>query len=177
MSETALAHKAEAPAKVKVFILTCSTSKYKRQRAGEKVEDPSGDLIANSLKNAGHAVVGKKIVPDSEALIKQALQEALALKDVDAIIICGGTGIAPKDLTIEVAEKFFEKNLPGFGEIFRKLSYEKIGSPAILTRATAGIAREKAIFCLPGSTDAVETAMTTLIIPEIGHILKHAREP
>jgi len=109
-------------------------------------------------------------------MIKQTLREILSRRDIDAIIVTGGTGISPKDVTIEVARDLFEKDIPGFGELFRKISYDEIGSPAILTRAVAGIAKSKLIFCLPGSPDAVNRAMASLIVPEIGHMVKHIRE-
>lgn len=97
-------------------------------------------------------------------------------ESVDAVVASGGTGITQSDITIEAIRPLFEKELPGFGELLRKISYEKIGSPAVMTRATAGIVKGKAIFCIPGSPQAVETALKHLILPEVGHIVKHARE-
>jgi len=176
ISSTSAEHKAEAPLKIKVYVLTCSTSRYRDQQSGKSVEDLSGDAIADHLTKAGHIVAGRKLVPDNEAMIRQTLREILSRRDIGAIIVTGGTGISPKDITIEVARDLFEKDIPGFGELFRKISYDEIGSPAILTRAVAGVAKSKLIFCLPGSPDAVNRAMASLILPEIGHMVKHIRE-
>lgn len=176
MSETAHKHKAESPKSVNVFIVTCSTSKYWSSQEGKDVDDKSGDIIQETSRKAGHNVRSKKLIPDNEAMLKQTLTEALADKNVDAIIITGGTGISPRDITIEVVEGYLEKTLPGFGELFRKISFDSIGSSAMMTRATAGVAKGKVIFCLPGSPNAVETAMNSLILPEMGHVIKIARE-
>jgi len=176
MSETAHKHKLGAPKALNISVITCSTSKYWSQREGKVVSDESGDLIEWQAKKAGNHVLGRSLIPDNEAMIRQLLSEQLADKNVDAIIFTGGTGMSPRDITIEVVRGYIEKELPGFGELFRKISYDKIGSPAILTRATAGVARGKAIFCLPGSPDAVELAMNSLILPELGHVIKVARE-
>jgi molybdenum cofactor biosynthesis protein B len=116
------------------------------------------------------------MVPDEKFLIERSVIEALESRDVDAIISCGGTGISPKDVTIETIRPFLEKELHGFGEILRKISYEQIGSAAILTRAAAGVSKGKAVFCLPGSPQAVSLALERLILAEAGHIVKHARE-
>ncbi|MEM3516927.1 MAG: molybdenum cofactor biosynthesis protein B [Candidatus Bathyarchaeia archaeon] len=176
MSETSIKHKAEAPKKLKIVILTCSDSNYLNLKKGEKIEDISGDLIEKLIKEAGYEIYQRALLPDNLVLIKEKVKEVLYLKDVDAIIITGGTGISRKDVTIEAVNELIEKDLPGFGELFRKLSYEKIGSAAILTRALAGLAKSKVIFCLPGSPDAVKLAVSSLIIPELPHIIKHAKE-
>jgi len=101
---------------------------------------------------------------------------ALGLTDIDVAIFSGGTGITPTDITIETVSPFFEKTLPGFGEFFRRISFERVGSAAVLTRAVAGVAKGKALFCIPGSPDAVRVAAEMLILPEAPHIVKHARE-
>lgn len=176
MSETAKRHKAAAPKKLKFGIFVCSTSRYQKLKKGEKIEDVSGDLIESFLKNAGHTILFRKTVPDDKTLIQKGLGYALSSADVDAVVLCGGTGIAPLDVTIETVSPLLEKNLPGFGEIFRRLSFEKIGSAAVLSRAIAGVAKGKAIYCIPGSPDAVRLCLERLILPETGHILKHARE-
>ncbi|MEM3700451.1 MAG: MogA/MoaB family molybdenum cofactor biosynthesis protein [Candidatus Bathyarchaeia archaeon] len=176
MSESAKKHKAEAPKKLKFAIFTCSTSRYKQLKRGENVTDVSGDLIEAFLKNAGHTVILRKLIPDDKALIEEGIKQALANADLDAVIFCGGTGIAPSDITIETVSPFLEKVLPGFGEIFRRLSYDEIGSAAVLSRALAGIAKGKAFFCVPGSPDAVRLCFEKLILPEASHIVKHARE-
>ena len=176
MSKTSLEHKAQAPSRVSVLIITCSTSRFKEAQQGRRVDDPSGDFVANALIQSGHTIFGRRLVSDDKKALRRELDKALAAKDLDSVIICGGTGISPRDLTIEVVKKYLEKDLPGFGELFRRIGYDRIGSPAILSRALAGVAKGKVIFCLPGSKEAVETAMTKIIIPEISHIIKHIRE-
>jgi len=143
---------------------------------GEQVEDVSGDLIEDFLKKAAHTIVFRKLIPDDKTLIEKSARQTLASADLDAVVFCGGTGIAPSDITIETVLPFLEKVLPGFGEIFRLLSFEKIGSATVLSRAIAGIAKGKAFFCIPGSPDAVRLCFERLILPEVAHIVKHARE-
>lgn len=176
MSESTIEHRAKAPTHLNFAILTISTSRYRRQREGKSVENPSANIIANLLERAGHKVVFRDIVPDEKDHIRKNLQKIVRMSKVDAVITCGGTGIARTDITIETVAPLLDKVLLGFGEIFRKLSFETIGSAAILTRAVAGIINGRAVFCLPGSPQAVETALTGLIIAEVGHILKHAKE-
>ena len=176
MSETSRKHKAEAPSKLNYAVIICSTSRYEQLRLKSGVEDPSGDLIEKLLKDHGHEVLIRKIVPDRPEKIREALEEALSSSEVDVILTCGGTGITSSDVTIETVKPMLDKTLEGFGEIFRLISYRKIGSAAILTRALAGVSRGKAVFCIPGSPDAVKTALEVLILKEAGHIVKHARE-
>jgi len=176
MSETATKHKAEAPKSLNFAILVCSSSRYERLQSSGQVDDPSGDLIAQAIRRHGHSVVLRELVPDNRSLIDQWMRRALISKGVDAIVTCGGTGISPKDVTIEAVQPLLEKELQGFGEALRRLSHEKIGSAAILTRAVAGVAKGKAVFCVPGSPQAVSLALEKLILPEAPHIVKHARE-
>jgi len=176
MSESTKKHKAEAPKRLKFGIFICSTSRYQQLKKRGKVEDVSGDLIESLLKNEGQTVLFRKVISDDSALIKKSMKYAIDRSDVDAVIFCGGTGIAHSDVTIETASPFLEKILPGFGEIFRHLSYDYMGSTAVLSRAIAGVAKGKAFFCIPGSPDAVRLCLEKLILPEAGHIVKHARE-
>lgn len=176
MSKVAELHKASAPKSLGIFIVTCSTSKFNQLRAGEKTDDVSGDIIERFVKDAGHRVEGRTLISDSETMIRKTAKRALAAKNVDALIITGGTGLSPRDVTIESVAPLIEKEVPGFGELFRKLSFERIGSAAMLSRASAGLANGKAVFCLPGSPDAVQTALERLIVPELGHIAKVSRE-
>jgi len=176
MSETAKKHKAEAPKKLGFGIFTCSTSRYSQMQRGKKVQDPSGDIIESMLKKARHTVLFRKLVSDDQTMIAEGIKEAIGRADVDAIIFCGGTGMTLSDVTIETVTPFLDKTLPGFGEIFRRLSYDEIGSAAMLSRATAGIAKGKAVFCVPGSPGAVQTCLSKLILTETGHLIKHARE-
>jgi molybdenum cofactor biosynthesis protein B len=175
MSETARRHKESAPPKLCFNIYVCSTSRYHQLQKKTRVDDVSGDLIVKMLKDAGHSVGLKKILPDDKTKIGEAVKETIR-SEVDAAIFCGGTGITSRDITVESVMPFLEKVLPGFGEIFRRLSFEQIGSPAVLSRVIAGVARGKAFFCIPGSPDAVRLGVERLILPEAPHIVKHARE-
>jgi len=174
MSETARMHKEEAPKKLGFAVIICSTSRFRDFEAGKQVIDESGDLIVETLQTHGHSVM-RELIPDDRRLIEASVKKALQSPKVDAIITCGGTGINPSDVTIETVEPLLDKQLPGFGEIFRWLSYEEIGSAAIMTRAVAGVAKGKVIFCLPGSPQAVKLCLERLILPEAGHIILHAR--
>jgi len=176
VSKTAAKHKEESPKKLNFAVITCSTSRYHGLEKGEAIIDVSGDLITKLLEKSGHSVKLRTLIPDNEKMIVNAIKEAVSRNDVDSVITLGGTGITPSDVTIEAVQPLIEKGLPGFGELLRKISYEKIGSPAILTRAIAGIINRKTVFCLPGSPQAVEVAARNLILPEVGHIIKHARE-
>ena len=143
---------------------------------GEATSDVSGETIESLLKAAGHVVLFRRVVSDDKAIIEHAVKSVLDNAGVDAAVFCGGTGITHSDITIETVSPFFEKTLPGFGEFFRRLSYEKVGSAAVMSRAVAGVARGKALFCIPGSPDAVRISVELLISTEAGHIVKHARE-
>jgi molybdenum cofactor biosynthesis protein B len=176
VSESMKKHKSEAPKKLKFGIFICSTSRHQGLKKGKRVKDPSGDLIESLLRNAGHKLAFRKTIPDDKPSIQEGMEHALDFAGVDAVVFCGGTGIAASDVTIESVSPFLEKVLPGFGEIFRRLSYDKIGSASVLSRAVAGVAKGKAFFCIPGSTDAVRLCFEKLILPESAHIVKHARE-
>lgn len=175
MSESARKHKAEAPKRLRFGVFVCSTSRFEKSQKGKRVQDSSGDLIEDFIKNAGHTVVFRKIISDDRVMIEESVRQVLT-SDLDAAVFCGGTGIAPSDVTIETIMPFLEKILPGFGEIFRRLSFDKIGSAAVLSRAIAGVAKGKAFFCIPGSPDAVRVCFEKLILSESPHIVKHARE-
>ncbi|MCW4029423.1 MAG: MogA/MoaB family molybdenum cofactor biosynthesis protein [Candidatus Bathyarchaeota archaeon] len=177
MSESSKQHKSHAPKTLTFGVFICSTSRAQQLASGEKkVSDVGGDKIVELLQKAGQKVVFKKIIPDDETALQDAAMYALGVENLDVAIFSGGTGITPTDITIETVTPFFEKTLPGFGEFFRRISYDKVGSPAVLSRATAGVAKGRAFFCIPGSPDAVQTALETLILPEASHIVKHARE-
>ena len=176
VSESTKSHKAHAPKAVNFAIFVCSTSRYQSLQKGEIVTDVSGGTIEALLRDGGHNVLFKRIISDDKDMIEHAVRSVLDNPGVDAAIFCGGTGITHSDVTIETISCFFEKPLPGFGEIFRRLSFDKVGSSAIMSRAVAGVARGKALFCIPGSPDAVRASVEQLISPEAGHIVKHARE-
>jgi molybdenum cofactor biosynthesis protein B len=137
--------------------------------------DRSGGRIRALLEEAGHRVVAYAIVPDEPALIRAHLERLLADDGVDAVVVNGGTGLAPRDTTYEAVNALLEKRLDGFGELFRMLSYEEIGAAAMLSRTTAGVARGRILASLPGSTAAVELAMRKLLVPELGHMVELVR--
>ncbi|MGN8646716.1 MogA/MoaB family molybdenum cofactor biosynthesis protein [Gracilibacillus sp. HCP3S3_G5_1] len=160
------AHKAEAPQTVRCKIITVSDTRT-------KATDKSGKLMHQYLEEYHHQVNAYDIVKDEQSAIKQAIEKGILQEDIDAILINGGTGIAKRDVTIEVVETLLDKEMPGFGEVFRMLSFtEDIGSAAILSRATAGVVQDKAVFATPGSSGAVKLAMEKLIIPELGHLMR-----
>lgn len=134
--------------------------------------DESGNAIRNLLQGAGIEVSYYALVPDRVEHIRTAL--VLAMDHANCIILTGGTGLTPDDCTIEAVRPFLEKEMEGFGEIFRWRSFQEIGTAAILSRALAGISHGKAVFCLPGSVSAVTLGTGELILPEIRHILSHA---
>jgi molybdenum cofactor biosynthesis protein B len=137
--------------------------------------DESGRIIRTMLEQAGHAVLHYEVLPDSPERIRQALTENLSR--VNAIIFNGGTGISPRDSTIEAIRPALSKEIEGFGEIFRMLSYQEIGSAAMLSRALAGVSHGRIIIALPGSPDACRLAMEKLLIPELGHMAYLLKEP
>lgn len=175
MSETSKAHKEKSPTHLAFGVITISTSRAQESKTVRHISDQSGDIIAEMLQGHGHTVVSRQLIPDDKATIEKTIQKMLKSPKIDAIITTGGTGITPSDVTIETVEPLFEKILQGFGEIFRSLSYQSIGSAAVMTRAIAGVTKGKAIFCLPGSPQAVKLCLEKLILPEAGHIILHAR--
>lgn len=136
--------------------------------------DVSGGIVCTLLKEAGIEVSWYTVIPDQVVCIQEALHTALSQSD--CIIFCGGTGLTHDDCTIEAVQPHIQKRIDGFGELFRWMSYQEIGTSTILSRALAGIIDSKAIFCIPGSPAAAKLAVTSLIIPEIIHILSHARK-
>jgi molybdenum cofactor biosynthesis protein B len=134
--------------------------------------DKSGQLIKQLLENVGHYLSFYAVIKDEAELIRELLEDLSQRLDVDVVIFNGGTGIAPRDTTYDALEGLLEKTLPGFGELFRFLSYQEIGSRAIASRAVAGVYRGKLIFSIPGSSNAVKLAMEKLILPELVHLVK-----
>lgn len=133
--------------------------------------DSGGDVIASALGAAGHAISARAIVRDEPPAIDAQVRAWLAEPTIQAVLSTGGTGIARRDTTIEVIGKLIERPIPGFGELFRMLSYEEVGAAAMLSRALGGLAGNAVIFCMPGSPNAVRLAMERLIIPELPHLL------
>lgn len=166
-------HKKEAPRHLRIAVLVISDTRAAAAREGRD-EDISGKLFEQRAREAGHTTT-RLIVPDEAAEICGTVKAFLASDDIDAVVTIGGTGVANRDVTVETIQPMFEKELPGFGEILRRIGYEKVGTAALLTRASAGIVKRKPVFCLPGAPNAVEVA-AGLILPELGHVVKHARE-
>lgn len=132
--------------------------------------DTSGRLIEQLVIEAGHVVCLRRIVTDDEDVIRRTVTELATAPACRAVLITGGTGIAKRDVTVDVVADLLDKRLDGFGELFRAKSYEQIGSGAMLSRAMAGVIGDTAIFVMPGARGAVQLAMTELILPEIGHV-------
>lgn len=137
--------------------------------------DEGGDVLRNLVEQAGHRVASREIVRDEAEAIRAAVAVALALPAVDAVLVTGGTGFSPRDVTLEAVSPLFEREIVGFGELFRMLSFAEIGAAAMLSRATAGLASGRAIFLLPGSPAALDLALTRLVLPELAHLLAQAR--
>jgi len=158
-------HRAHSPASVACFVLTVSDTRTLET-------ETSGRTIADLLTGAGHTVVDRQIVKDETAAVQHAIRDEIARGRVQAIITTGGTGVSKRDSTYDALTAMFDKRLDGFGELFRMLSYHEVGSAAMLSRATAGVAFGCVIFMLPGSEAAVRLATTQLILPELGHIIR-----
>ena len=160
-------HRRSAPRQVPTAVITVSDTRTLET-------DTGGARVAERLAQAGHPVVSREIVRDDPDAIAEALREALSRDEIAAVILTGGTGVAPRDVTPEAVEPLLERVIPGFGELFRMLSFGDIGSAALLSRALAGVVSGRVVFVLPGSRGAVELAMEKLILPEIGHLAAEA---
>lgn len=158
-------HKNKAPKVVSCAVVTVSDTRTKDT-------DKSGKLIQSSLIEAGHKVSLYRIIKDDVPAIKAAIEVARVDGESQVLILTGGTGLTSRDSTAELVEGILTKPLPGFGELFRMLSYEEIGAAAMMSRATAGLSKSLFIFALPGSSNAVRLAMNSLIVPELGHIME-----
>lgn len=163
------AHKRDAPQQLDVGVLTVSTTRT-------LAEDKSGAWIKRRAEKEGHSVVLHRVVPDDAATIAGAVLDSIATIAPQALILTGGTGISPRDVTIEAVKPYFNKELAAFGAIFSQLSFEQIDSAALLSRAAAGIIASTVVFCIPGSLNACKLACKALIFPELGHIIRHIRE-
>ena len=165
MSESAARHRSAAAGQTAACaVLTVSDSRGAENDAG-------GDLVVERFETAGHRIVERRWVKDEPQAIGRLLGEWLANAEIQVIVTTGGTGISRRDTTVEIVERFLDKRLDGFGELFRALSFEEIGSAAMLSRAVAGLVRGVFVFTLPGSTAAVRLALDRLIVPELPHLL------
>ena len=166
-------HKKHVPIDVKCGVITLSDSKYKDSKEGIN-SDISGEDIINVLKEKGHEIKEYTIISDDKDMLLDTVKKMNEEK-IDAIFTTGGTGLESRDITIETLKPLYDKEINGFGEIFRLKSYEELGSGALLSRASAGIYNKTIIFSMPGSPNAVKTAMD-IISDEIGHLVKHSRK-
>lgn len=161
------AHRSAAPRRVPSVVITVSDTRT-------LADDTGGALLVELLEGAGHPVAGRVLVPDDVGAIQNALDEAVMRDDVAAVFLTGGTGIAPRDVTPEALLPVLDRPIPGFGELFRVLSYQEIGSAALLSRALAGTVRGRLVAALPGSRAAIRLAMEKLLLPELGHLAAEA---
>ena len=166
-------HREHAPKQINFYVITVSTSRYEKFLRKEPVIDESGDTIKQLIIEGGYSVVGYSLVPDSKIKILRAFAEALDDPKVDVIVSTGGTGYTPSDQTVETIRPLFDREIEGFSDVFRNISYDdqKVRAAAYLTKASAGIIEKKIIYLLPGSPDAVKLAMKGLILPEVGHLI------
>ncbi len=164
-SATPEEHKAQAPKSVGCFVLTISDSKT-------PATDTSGALIRSLLEGAGHRVAGSTIVRDEPGDVQRVIRQAAADPGVQVVVMTGGTGITSRDSTYEAVEALLDKRLPGFGELFRMLSYQEIGAAAMLSRAQLGVHQRRIVVSLPGSPNACRLALEKLLIPELGHLIR-----
>ncbi|NON62249.1 molybdenum cofactor biosynthesis protein B [Acidianus sp. RZ1] len=166
-------HREMAPKTLNFFVITISTSRFEKLQEKEPVVDESGDLIKQLIISSGHKLVGYSLVPDDKVKILKAISTALDDNNVEVIVTTGGTGYTTTDQTVETLRGIFDREIEGFGEIFRQISYNEkdVGSASYLSKATAGIVKGKVIYSLPGSPDAVRLAMEKLIIPEVSHLI------
>ena len=160
-------HRKAAPKTIRCFVLTISDTRTEDTDSG-------GQAVVDLLTDGGHEVLGKMIVPDEPERVREAVEAQLVDPSVQVIVTTGGTGISSRDQTYEAVTSMLDKRIDGFGELFRALSYQEIGTAAILSRACAGTARGKIVICVPGSEGAVRLAVTKLVLPEIGHLVREA---
>jgi molybdenum cofactor biosynthesis protein B len=161
-------HRAQSPQQVFAAVITISDTRTMEN-------DTSGRTIVDLLKQAGHQVLAWEIVPDEPRRIRETISQLQQLPKLDVILFTGGTGVGSRDQTFETLSPLLTKTLPGFGELFRMLSYPEIGAAAMLSRAIGGLIERTVVLAMPGSTAAVRLAMEKLILPEIGHLVREAR--
>lgn len=162
-------HRAAAPASLGLAVMTVSDTRTVET-------DTSGALILELAQAAGHRIVERAIVPDEPDLMRPILEGWAENPAIEAILVTGGTGISPRDQTFETVSALLTRPLPGYGELFRMLSYAEIGPACLLSRAVGGLIRETPILVMPGSRAAVELAMTRIILPELPHLVREARK-
>jgi molybdenum cofactor biosynthesis protein B len=162
-------HRTAGPVRVAAYVVTLSDTR-------EATTDAGGGLVRAALEAAGHVVAGARIVREDVDVVRSALLQVLDASGHDVVIVTGGTGIAPRDVAYDVLATLYERPIPGFGELFRALSFTEIGSAAMLSRASAGIARGKLVVSIPGAPAAARLALERLILPELGHLVGEIRK-
>jgi molybdenum cofactor biosynthesis protein B len=169
MSQTVSEHRLAAARALRLAVVTVSDTRTLES-------DTSGALILELTEAAGHQILDRAIVPDEPARISLLLEQYGRRDDLDAVLITGGTGISPRDQTFETVSALLSKPLPGYGELFRMLSFAEIGPACMLSRAVGGLMGELAILVMPGSRAAVNLAMTKIVLPELPHLVREARK-
>lgn len=168
MTATHVEHQAQGPPSVRCAVITVSDTRTLET-------DTGGQAVVVALTSAGHQVVVREIIPDDPERMRPLLTSLRERDDLDAILMTGGTGITSRDQTYETVSSLLDKPLPGYGEVFRMLSYQEIGPAAILSRAVGGLLRRKVLLTMPGSPAAVRLAMEKIIVPELPHLVREAR--
>lgn len=168
MSDSIQQHRATSPTQLRCAIITVSDTRTLEN-------DTGGAAVVEHLQRGGHVVAARHIIPDEPTLMRPLLDSLAQQDDLDAILLTGGTGISSRDQTFETVSALLTRPLPGYGELFRMLSYAEIGAAAMLSRATAGLIGRTVLLTMPGSPAAVRLAMEKLIIPELAHIVREAR--
>jgi molybdenum cofactor biosynthesis protein B len=168
MAATHMEHKAQGPQSVRCAVITVSDSRTLET-------DTGGKAVIDHLTAAGHTVVQREIIPDDPARMRPLLEALRERDDLEAILMTGGTGVTSRDQTYETVTSLLTKPLPGYGEVFRMLSFQDIGPAAILSRATGGLLGRKVLLTMPGSPAAVRLAMEKIIVPELPHLVREAR--
>ncbi len=180
MSHSHKEHREHAPKQLGFFVVTISSSRFEKSQKKEPVVDESGDVAKEFIISSGNRLEGYSLVPDDKLMILKAVVDALLKEQVDVIVTTGGTGFTPSDMTVETLRGIFDREVEGFGQVFRSLSLQdpEVRSASYLSKSTAGIVRGKLVYVLPGSPDAVRLALSQLVIPEAGHLVylvRHSR--
>ena len=168
MTTTPDEHKADAPRRIRCAVITLSDTRTLET-------DTGGQTIIDRLTVAGHEVARREIIPDDPVILRPLLERFRDARDLDCVLLTGGTGISARDQTYETVSGLLTRALPGYGELFRMLSYQEIGAAAILSRATGGLMGNTVLLTMPGSRAAVCLAMDRVILPELGHLIREAR--
>lgn len=176
LPDTVGEHRHRGVGRARFHVGIVSTTRHAELQRGAPSTDKTLDVVALLLDGAGHELARSDVIPDDADAIRALVQAFIASPDMDALITSGGTGITPKDITVDVIAGMGARLLPGFGELFRHMSYQDVGTAAMLSRAEAFIIGQKPIFCLPGSPNAVKLGVERVVLPEIGHLLAMLRK-